>query len=486
MPPKFAGIPVEEKTPKPMFAGIPVVDEIQKPAGPPPPSIFQNMVGGAKKTMQNIGQVLPAIETAANLATSAYGIPASGLAGLAGLPFGKGKEFVEATQKALIYPPQTPGGKQLTEAATYPIQKLEQGAGAAGGAIERSGYPKLGAAVHTGIMAAPLALPLLRGKGLSAAAIEGQIEKTVKTGINKSIRPSVSGRRTNAQVQRYNQNAVSAVKDIVENKPNLQLVAEDGSIVKGKTPSNLSEMSQAIEQTKGKIFNEYDAIQEQAGKTGAVVDLNPIVTELRNIAADKIVNDLNPEFSKYANGLAEQLETRGTYTTAEAQTAIATLNNRLESFYKNPSYENSSKASIDSVIANNLRKSLDTVIENATGTEYQTLKNKYGALKTIERDTTRRTIVDARKNIKGLIDFFDIFSASDVVHGIVSMNPAYIARGFVKKGMTDIYKKLKDPNRIIKNMFEDVEKLLVGKPKLPPSITMPILPKLGEIREEND
>jgi hypothetical protein len=151
---------------------------------------------------------------------------------------------------------------------------------------------------------------------------------------------------------------------------------------------------------------------------------------------------------------------RGSYTPSEAQEAIQILNNSLESFYKNPSYETASKAYIDSMIANNLRRELDVGIETLTGEQYQQLKNTYGALSTIERDVARRSAVDARKNIKGLIDFSDIFSGGEVVRGILARDPSMIGMGVTAKGIASWYRWINNPNRIVKNMFRGVEDLI--------------------------
>ena len=53
---------------------------------PPKQPPQQQRPNGAVQTMQNIGRGYPVAETAANLATSAYGIPISGIVGLHRFP----------------------------------------------------------------------------------------------------------------------------------------------------------------------------------------------------------------------------------------------------------------------------------------------------------------------------------------------------------------------------------------------------------------
>lgn len=214
------------------------------------------------------------------------------------------------------------------------------------------------------------------------------------------------------------------------------------------------EAARARAEAEQKAREAMNAARQGAG----IVNLQTVVKELRTISSNKILNDLAPETVRYAEARAAAFENRGWYSTAEAQEAIQTLNNSLENFYRNPSYDTASKAYVDSLSVNRLRKGLDGVIEGATGPGYQNLKNVYGSLKAIERDVNRRAVVDARKNVKGLLDFTDVFSGHQVVKGILSMNPATVGAGVASNFISRLYKRLNDPNRIVKNLFQDVDK----------------------------
>lgn len=316
----------------------------------------------------------------------------------------------------------------------------------------------------------------IRGAGVPA-------EQIIETGINKGIRPGVEGNRTFHQAKTYMDKAKTAVQTIVDNKNNLALTDEFGETV-NKLPENLREFSQAIDQTKRNIFTEYNAMAKDAGQAGASINLNPIGGELNKVVNSKVLNDIAPETVNYAkqrmkalvekkitvqndtglldykgNKIISEKQTttgRGKYTADEAQEAIQHLNNSLEAFYKNPSYDTASKAYIDSLIANRMRSALDDVIEKTTGAGYQGLKNKYGALKSIERDVNRRAIVDARKNVKGLVDFSDIFSGGEIVRGLLTLNPGAVGMGAASKSIAWLYKFKNNPNTIVKKMFEGV------------------------------
>lgn len=154
-------------------------------------SIFEQMGQGAAQTMMDLGQVTPALESAASFISSLYGIPLSGVAGIMGLLHSpdKANELIEQVQKYTIYQPQTEGGERLLGAAMYPMEKLSEGAGVVADPVAARFGPVAGAAIKTGIEA----LPMLAAPGARAA-------KAVKAGKRKIGQKLTSeGERTRVQ-----------------------------------------------------------------------------------------------------------------------------------------------------------------------------------------------------------------------------------------------------------------------------------------------
>lgn len=305
------------------------------------------------------------------------------------------------------------------------------------------------------------------------------VNKAIEAGISKGIKPSVVGKGSLAQMNTYKERAKEAVLNIVKNKDKLSYVDDFGETISGRTPQTLKEMTEAVDQTKKKIFSEYSALATKAGGQGVSVDLNQVTGELQKIINDKVVQTLSPETAKYAQGLTERFAQQGTFTPEQAQQAIANLNESLQSFYKNPTYGSFQKAQIDALIANNLREALDTTITGAVGEGYSALKKAYGALKAIEKDVIKRAVVEGRKAEKGLIDFTDVFSAGDVVMGLSTGNVAQIAKGGIQKAVASYIKRINSPDNSIKNMFESVEKAIKNKSEkfVPKSKTFKLLNK---------
>lgn len=282
------------------------------------------------------------------------------------------------------------------------------------------------------------------------------VDSFITNNYTRAVRPSVVGKNTASQIEAANQKAIGAVKTIVENKPNIDIKDIYGEST-GRLPETLGEFTQAIEQTKGAIFKQYNALQQAAGEAGTKINLNPVADELTKISESPVIKDLNPELAKYAENRASAFTKRGSYSPEDTQDAIKNLNSSLEAFYKNPAYDTASRASVDAMIVNKLRSGLDDAIESVGTPGYQELKGKYGALKSIEKDVTHRMVVDARKNSKGLLDFSDIASAAEVIKGLSTLHPGSIAAGAVMKGISSYYKFLNNPNTSIKLLFKGVE-----------------------------
>lgn len=305
-------------------------------------------------------------------------------------------------------------------------------------------------------------LPPLGG-GSYGARIATPSEATVSAKVLKSydkgVKPLLGSKTTPAKLNAYKDDVITAVKTIKENKDNLSYNDTTGDVIKGQTPRTLQEFSDAVEQTKKSVFSEYDALAKQAGEAGVSIPLKPIATELNTVINNKALQLTNPKAVAYAKDVQARYSKTGKLDATTAQEVIQNYNKSLEAFYRNPSYDTASQAAIDAMIANNMRHALDSGITKLTGTQYQALKSKYGALKSVERDVIKATLRDARKNTKGLIDFTDIFSGGQVVNGILALNPATIAQGLTAKAIAEFYKYLNDPNRAIDKMFKAAENL---------------------------
>lgn len=288
-------------------------------------------------------------------------------------------------------------------------------------------------------------------------ATEKQLMSEINTQFNKAVKPTVSGKADIKAVERYNSNTIDALTAIAKN-PELKF-GDDSLGFVNRTPESLAELSDAIRQTKPQIFKQYNDLTKQATGQGATLDLNNIANELDPIINSKSLGISNPSTIQYASNLKDRLSKAGMIDAETAEEVIKNYNDNLSAFYKNPSYETASRVGVDALVANKLRQQLDSLIEGATGKEYQSLKNLYGSLKAIEKDVTKRSIVEGRKQPVGLMDYADIFTGGELLNGLLTLNPALLAKAGAQKGIKEWFKYLNNPDRAVKDIFKKIEKL---------------------------
>jgi len=301
----------------------------------------------------------------------------------------------------------------------------------------------------------------IKGKDITSKAFEpttAKLESVVVDNFQKGVKPRINMNMTPTQATKFEGDIVQAAQVIDRNKGNLKFVDDIGEETIGRNPKTLAELSDALEQTKKQVFKDYDSLAKQAGQQGLKIKTNPIAKELDTVINNEALQITNPQAGKYAQELQERL----LYRELDAeivQDVIQNYNESLKAFYRNPTYESASKASIDAMVANQFRLQLDEGITGLTGQQYQTIKNQYASLKAVEKDIIKAALRDARKNNKGLLDYTDILTGGDIVIGLITFNPAQLARGGVTRGIKEFYKYLNSPNRAVNKMFQSAEKL---------------------------
>lgn len=382
-----------------------------------------------------------------NPALAATG-PLAGLLAISGI---SGKQSQQAASQGALNPSSVP---------TFQNQALDSYYKKVGsGPLQTAG----GFLVSAGGLAADMATdPTSVLMNLLPGLLPGKVQ-TMSSAIDKpflkAINPGTKGIRKYSDIETLKNNARSAVQSIVDNKENLQLSDITGAVTKGRLPENLDEFSQSISQTKKQIFNKYDSILKDAGEKGATVPLRPIADEILKAVSHPHIEDLSPTVQNYGLQLADRLQKRGTYTLTEAQDTIEALNNKLKTYFSNPTPEGLHQAVIDRAVVNNLKNSLVATVESNTGVGYDILRRQYGKLNAIEENVTKAALKNSGSNSSGLVKMFDTLSSGDIVNGVLSMNPAIVAKGGFQVAARKIFSSLNNPNNIVKNMFSNVDRI---------------------------
>ncbi len=306
----------------------------------------------------------------------------------------------------------------------------------------------------------PVAKALSQFASKQAEKKLADLDNIITVGMEKGTRPTIRGKKTPQKLEAYNQKANEAVKTIIEQKGGLKLTDEMGEAV--PLPENLKQFNEAIEQTKKNVYNEYSQLAKEAGDQGVKINASEIADDLQKIVDKRITKK---DVKKFAEGEIERFREFKDLSPEEADELIKDLNQSLTPFYT--SGTGKIKAQVEASIASKLRQLTDDAIEDTIGKatkgqkgRYQELKNKYGSLKAIEDDVAKRSLVDARKNVAGLADFTDIFTGGEIASGIMSLNPALIAKGAAGMGLKNMIKYMNNPNRIIKSMFKKADDTL--------------------------
>lgn len=315
--------------------------------------------------------------------------------------------------------------------------------------------------------------------GLVLPAASGAINKTrevvapsvelltgkVRTSFLKGVKPLLSKMKTPERKNQYLDNAIEAVNLISSNKDRIKLPdTQTGELITGKTPKNLSEFAEAISQAKALVFNSYDEMAKKSAVGRSVDGIKKPGTFFSTLKISQQLNDISrdvgksPEIRKYAQGLIKEVSELRGQSASVIQERIKDLNNSLSGFYEGR--VSKAKAQVDASVANKLREELDSFVERVTGQGgYGKLKSLYGSLKTIENDVNRRALAVSRLNEKSLLGgFTDVFSGGELVHGIISMNPALIAKGLGMKAAAQYVKYLNSSDRQIKLLFNTIDR----------------------------
>lgn len=285
-----------------------------------------------------------------------------------------------------------------------------------------------------------------------ANKLEKLIEKDVGYGVKKGIKPTVVGKKNAGDLTDYYQKSTEAIKSISANKKDLQFMNDKGKLIKGKDPSNLSEFSDAITQRKQQVFEKYDALAKEGTAQGLKVKMDNVASELRKFADDPVTKEHFADIADYAAKKADLFKKE--MTPSQVQDLIKEYNSRAKDYTLGKS-----KNAVDNMIAETLRENLAKTIDGLKGDKYSKLKKEYGTLKTIEKDVSKRVLVDARKAPKGLIDQIASFGGlGQALIGAATGNLPLVVAGGAPKGLAYLLKRANDPNLIVKNMFKKVSK----------------------------
>lgn len=290
-------------------------------------------------------------------------------------------------------------------------------------------------------------------------AINQQIAKAVDKPFAKAVRPSLK-RKTAAGLARSKQVAREGIESIVDNKENLRFIDDiTGEVLEGQLPKNLNQTSQAVSQTKTRIFSRYSKLREEAGAGGKTISTDPVIKELQKKIDDWVTKTANRPLVKYAQQWIDDLRAKGTLTLQEADDLAKTMNVNLDTFFKGRNPLGSVTSGVDEIIRRQMNTGLDDVVKATTGEAFRALKQKYSALRSIEDDIAKAAKREFQQG-GGLVgEAATAAAAAEIAGGVVTGRVDLAIRGLFLKAAASVNRFLNKPSRAIEKIFREVEKI---------------------------
>lgn len=299
------------------------------------------------------------------------------------------------------------------------------------------------------------------------------VRKEAEQYINKSIKPTVKWKMNQADYNKFIDDTLDIVDLMDKNKWILQYTDDAWNAVKWQMPTNMRETSETLWNLKKVLYDQYNEIAKQAGDAGARVNMNKAFQQLDDLSKDISQNIANPQtkniIDTYKDALLQYTDDAGTIAIEDAQKLTQDFNKQLTAFFKNPNMNDVSKNSIVAQLnkwtKDAINDSIDDVLDNSikngssASSQYTQLKSFYGKIKTIEDEISKRALVEARKNAKGLSStILDSLSWWEFTSAVLSLDPVKAGKAWVMNLISRYYNYVNNPNTQLNNLFKLVER----------------------------
>ena len=299
------------------------------------------------------------------------------------------------------------------------------------------------------------------------------VRKEAEQYINKSIKPTVKWKMNQADYDKFIDDTMDVVNLMDKNKWILQYTDDAWNAVKWQMPTNMRETAESLWNLKKIIYDQYNEIAKQAWDAWARVNMNNAFQQLDDLSKDISQNIANPQtqniIDSYKNALLQYTDDAGTIAIEDAQKLTQDFNKQLTAFFKNPNMNDVSRNSIiaqlnkwtKDAINDSIDDVLDGSIKNGSSasSQYTQLKSFYGKIKTIEDEISKRALVEARKNAKGLSStILDSLSWWELTSAVLSLDPVKAGKAWVMNLISRYYNYVNNPNTQLNNLFKLVER----------------------------
>lgn len=278
--------------------------------------------------------------------------------------------------------------------------------------------------------------------------------------IRQAIRPSITWVDTAWKFDAQSDKLLQWVKEVVN---------------QWFVPKNTKQAMEAINESKQKVWQQ---VQEANRKVNKITTWDEIAQEIYNFTKNADNDALfraNPELewrlSQYADSIKENPRF-SKLTQDDLQELLTNTNQKIpaNSFAKQLD-SNPIETQKNAVVASLLRDKIENNLMDTIWTSSQELRNKYWALRQLEKDLAKRYWVYARQNPKWLSDLFWAEAIPEIAMWIITGNIWQVAKWVLTKWIIQTIKNKNNPNNIIKDIFKSQSKIKWLKAPLKPQVT---------------
>jgi hypothetical protein len=307
------------------------------------------------------------------------------------------------------------------------------------------------------------------------------IDRALTRGMRRLTHPGMPDPPSGPGLDAQNRNMMTAVDTIIENKNNIQFTDANNNLLSaGRKPQSLDQFVQSIDYLKGRIFDDYDTLARQVSGRGVQVDLAPTVARLRELAAQPELRDVNPAVAQQALDMADRFEQARAYSPKEMQNVIQSAYQQTKGI---KTQETFSRNSMLNDVVGTMRESLNQTMETALqGPQYQGLRNRYGALASIEKDVANGLRNESSRVPGGLFErLARPVQWVNAIHGLFSLDPHSLGFAAAIQGARKLDQYLHGPNRAVTRLFNARER--VTTPTMTERASAVLGSNLGELRQ---
>lgn len=288
----------------------------------------------------------------------------------------------------------------------------------------------------------------------------------VAQNINRAL--STQGKKSIGVFLKNPQKQYKAFEIMHDMAPSLKVVDEAGDVVPwNPKETDFNQFAQAFKDAKDQTWEGISgAIKEATGKD-LHVDAGPILDFLNKTAGSKFTTS---EVRAAAQRLSDEVANMSTPGT-NGQIPIAglteynkVLNTKISGVLTGTT--DNAVRDLEAGLAKQLSEAADKAVESVTDSRFATLKDNYGALKTIEKDLVRRAQQESRQIDNSLGDFMNRYGTIEIANGFFQAaqgNFGPLAKGVGAKVLGAYSKKLRTPSTYLKKAFTEIDRFKSGE-----------------------